>query len=99
MPKTLPSQFPGRFLQVSGAHDVVPIEHAPRLVPGDLHRDPLGHSRVDEVPHRGPLEVMRVRRATALGNDAVWVQVDGELLGQLPMMFERVPAALTLVVS
>ncbi len=33
-----------------------------------------------------------------LGNDAVWVQVDGELLGQLPMTFECVPA-LSLVVA
>jgi diacylglycerol kinase (ATP) len=41
---------------------------------------------------------LQVRRATALGNDAVSVQVDGELLGQLPMTFACVPAALSLVV-
>lgn len=41
---------------------------------------------------------LQVRRATALGNDLVWVQVDGELLGQLPMTFACVPAALTLIV-
>ena len=41
---------------------------------------------------------LKVQRATALGNEAVWVQVDGELLGQLPMTFECVPAALSLIV-
>jgi diacylglycerol kinase (ATP) len=41
---------------------------------------------------------LQVRRASALGNDAVWVQVDGELLGKLPMPFECVPAALSLIV-
>jgi diacylglycerol kinase (ATP) len=41
---------------------------------------------------------LKVRSATALGNDAVSVQVDGELLGQLPMTFACVPAALSLVV-
>jgi YegS/Rv2252/BmrU family lipid kinase len=41
---------------------------------------------------------LEVQRATALGNDAVWVQVDGELLGQLPMTFECVPAAISLIV-
>jgi len=37
-------------------------------------------------------------RATASANGAVWVQADGELLGELPMTFECVPAALSLVV-
>jgi YegS/Rv2252/BmrU family lipid kinase len=41
---------------------------------------------------------LQVRHAMALGNDAVGVQVDGELLGQLPMTFECMPAALSLVV-
>ncbi len=41
---------------------------------------------------------LQVRRATALGNDAVWVHVDGELLGRLPMTFQCVPAALSLIV-
>ena len=58
MPKTMPRtqarQPPGGLLQVPRAHDVVPIEHAARLVPGDRHRDPLRHPRVDEIPHRGP---------------------------------------------
>ena len=46
----MPGQAPGRLLQVPRTHDVVPIEHAARLVPGDRHGDPLGHPRVDEVP-------------------------------------------------
>ena len=37
-------------------------------------------------------------RAATVTNDAVWVQVDGELLGRLPLTFECVPAALSLVV-
>lgn len=41
---------------------------------------------------------LEARRATALGNDAVWVQVDGELLGQLPMTFTCMPGALSLIV-
>ena len=40
----------------------------------------------------------QVRHATALGNDAVWTQVDGELLGPLPMTFQCVPASLSLIV-
>jgi hypothetical protein len=49
MPRTMPSQPPGRLLEVPRADDVVAIEHAARLVPGDRYRDPLGHPRVDEV--------------------------------------------------
>ena len=41
---------------------------------------------------------LHVERATALGSDAVLVQVDGELLGRLPMSFECLPAALSLIV-
>ena len=41
---------------------------------------------------------LQVRRAAAIGNDGVLVQVDGELLGPLPMTFECVPTALSLVV-
>ena len=41
---------------------------------------------------------LQARRATALGDDETWVQVDGELLGRLPMTFECVPAALSLIV-
>jgi diacylglycerol kinase (ATP) len=41
---------------------------------------------------------LEARRATAHGDDETWVQVDGDLLGHLPMTFECVPAALSLVV-
>lgn len=41
---------------------------------------------------------LRARRALAHGTDEQLVQVDGELLGPLPMAFECVPAALSLVV-
>jgi diacylglycerol kinase (ATP) len=41
---------------------------------------------------------LRGPRAGARGEGTVWVQVDGELLGALPMTFECVPAALSLVV-
>ena len=41
---------------------------------------------------------LTARRATAHGDDETWVQVDGELLGHLPMAFDCVPAALSLVV-
>jgi diacylglycerol kinase (ATP) len=41
---------------------------------------------------------LQARRATASGDDDTWVQVDGELLGHLPMTFECVPAALSLIV-
>jgi diacylglycerol kinase (ATP) len=40
---------------------------------------------------------VQARQATASGA-GVWVQADGELLGQLPMSFECVPAALSVVV-
>ena len=41
---------------------------------------------------------LQLQRATALGSEAVWVQVDGDLLGPLPMTFQCVPAALSLIV-
>ncbi len=41
---------------------------------------------------------LQARRAAAIGDDETWVQVDGELLGHLPMTFECVPAALSLMV-
>jgi diacylglycerol kinase (ATP) len=40
---------------------------------------------------------VRARYATASGPN-VWVQVDGEILGELPMIFAGVPAALSLIV-
>jgi len=41
---------------------------------------------------------LKTRRATAQGPESRFVQVDGELLGPLPVDFECVPAALSLVV-
>jgi diacylglycerol kinase (ATP) len=41
---------------------------------------------------------LKTRRATVHGDDETWVQVDGDLLGRLPMSFECVPAALSLIV-
>jgi diacylglycerol kinase family enzyme len=32
------------------------------------------------------------------GDDETWVHVDGELLGPLPMSFESVPDALSIIV-
>ena len=59
MPRTMPSEAPGRLLEVARAHNVVPIEHAARLVPGDLHRDGFGHAGPGQVPDGRPPEVMR----------------------------------------
>ena len=52
----------------------------------------------DTVSGLPGVSYMEVRRATVTENNAVWVQVDGELLARLPMTFECVPAALSLVV-
>jgi diacylglycerol kinase family enzyme len=41
---------------------------------------------------------LKTRRAVAHGNGGRFVQVDGELLGPLPVAFECVPEALSLVV-
>jgi diacylglycerol kinase family enzyme len=41
---------------------------------------------------------LKTRRVVAHGDDTRFVQVDGELLGPLPVTFECVPAALSLVV-
>jgi len=47
-----------RSLKVRRAHDVVPVEDAPRLVAGDAHRDPLRDPGVDQVPDGRPAEVV-----------------------------------------
>jgi diacylglycerol kinase family enzyme len=41
---------------------------------------------------------LKTRRAVVHGDDSRLVQVDGELYGPLPVSFECVPAALSLVV-
>ena len=50
------------------------------------------HLRLPGVTH------LRARRAAVHGDDRTWVQVDGDLLGRLPMTFECVPEALSLIV-
>ena len=51
-------ELPRDVLQVPGAHDVVPVEHRARLVPGDGHRHALDDAGVDHVPDRGAPEVV-----------------------------------------
>ncbi len=41
---------------------------------------------------------LQARRATAAGAGTIWVQADGELLGELPMAFECVPSSLPVIV-
>jgi diacylglycerol kinase family enzyme len=41
---------------------------------------------------------VKTRRAVVQGPDSRFVHVDGELLGRLPVSFDCVPAALSLVV-
>lgn len=49
----------------------------------------------------GDVTYLKTTALTATGSpdNQPWVQVDGELLGQLPMRFESVPDALTIVVG
>lgn len=49
----------------------------------------------------GDVTYFKTTALTAMGSpeNQPWVQVDGELLGQLPMQFESVPDALTVVVG
>jgi len=47
-------------LEIAWAHDVIPIEHAARLVAGDRHGDALWHSSVHKVANRGSPKVMAV---------------------------------------
>ena len=46
-------------MQVRGRDDVVPIEHRAGSMSGDFHRHPLGHTAVDQVPHRCAAEAVR----------------------------------------
>jgi diacylglycerol kinase (ATP) len=41
---------------------------------------------------------LQARRAVVHGDEQTWVQIDGDLFGHLPMTFECVPAALSLIV-
>lgn len=42
---------------------------------------------------------LKAREAHAESSDEVWVQVDGELLGRLPMTFRSIPSAIRVIVS
>ena len=50
-------QFPHCIRQVLLADDVVPVEHATGLVPGDHHRNPLLNARADKSPLMNPSPV------------------------------------------
>src|SRR5262249_18783406 len=53
--------------EVADAHDIVPLEHAPGLVPGHLHRHALGNPGADEIADRRSAEVVTdTTRASSL---------------------------------
>jgi len=49
-------------------------------------------------PERTQATIIKARKVRANTNNNSWVELDGELIGQLPMTFEVVPNALSLVV-
>lgn len=49
-------------------------------------------------PERTPATVLRARRIEANSSHEPWVEVDGEVIGPLPMSFEIVPDALSVIV-
>jgi len=49
-------------------------------------------------PERTPAIVLRARRVEANSSHEPWVEVDGEVIGPLPMSFEIVPDALSVIV-
>ena len=61
------------------------LRHIPAVVAGR-------HLSLPGVTYR------KARRVRVRGDDQTWVHVDGELLGPLPMAFESVPDALSIVV-
>jgi diacylglycerol kinase (ATP) len=66
----------------------------------DRHRF-VRHLRASRVgAHLGlpGVTYVQARRATVSAAVTVWVQTDGELLGELPMTFECLPAAFSVVV-
>jgi hypothetical protein len=42
-------QLSSRFEQITVADDVVALEHGPRFVPCELHRDALGHASSNHI--------------------------------------------------
>lgn len=51
--------FSGRFLQVSAAHDVIAVKHAPGLVARNLHGYSFRNPRSDHIPCRRAPEIVR----------------------------------------
>src|SRR3989449_8581237 len=74
-------ELAGDVLEVTGAHDVVAIEHGARLVAGYLHRDALRDAGVDHISDRGAPEVVRMHPRDA-----------GRLAGRRPCLPEVPPA-------
>ena len=54
--------------KVAVAHDVVALEHRPRLVTRQAHRDPLGNTRAHEVSHGRSPQVVRNPTGHASGS-------------------------------
>ena len=52
-------QLSGGVEQITGRHDVIPIEDAARLVADQAHRHALRYSRAHEVPGRRAAEVVK----------------------------------------
>jgi len=68
------------------------VARAPALPPPPRRGFPGKHLGLPGVTY------LQVRQVEAHDDEETWVQVDGELIGQLPMTFECVPAALSLIV-
>ena len=49
-------------------------------------------------PETSGAAMIKGRRIEAMSSHAPWVEVDGEVIGPLPMSFDVVPDALTLIV-
>lgn len=57
-PAVMPGKLPGGLFEIRRADDVLAVEHGPRPMAGDLHRDALRDVAVHETPDNGPAEVM-----------------------------------------
>jgi len=67
VPNFVPIQKRDGCAAVPAAHDVVAVEHGPRLVAGHRHGDALGHSQVHHAPHgRAPEVVLEESRHPGL---------------------------------
>ena len=54
----MPGKPAGGFFEIRRADDLLAVEHGPRPMAGDLHRDALRDAAVHETPDNGPAEVM-----------------------------------------